>query len=316
MNDTTREAALRALADPATPAGTLMQIVSAHPELGWQAADHPNAYPDLVAWVQQYSPRTAPSTTETAHEQRNRARPEDSGPGARTGQKKKRGLLIGALVAIAVIVIGGGAIGGTIAWNKAHETPATTPDDGEDDNGAADGESAGEPGETTGEGEHGSGGGEPESHGPLSPDDTTDELEAAAERNGFPVELQGTWCPEDSDDPNLCFNIDDWAAENADGFVQDVGQANAYFPQPDATGISLCLTDDTGSGSCSIAASMLFTYYPVGVETNICDQEFVTEGYEGCEPGYEYDTSRDRLMIEANHQQDTVFHEATPMYRR
>lgn len=48
-------AAHRALADPHTDATTLAQITQAFPELGPQAAAHPNAYPELVAWVQQYA---------------------------------------------------------------------------------------------------------------------------------------------------------------------------------------------------------------------------------------------------------------------
>ncbi|GAB6859502.1 VWA domain-containing protein [Microbacterium xylanilyticum] len=49
------EAARRALAYPGTDPTTLAHITQAFPQLGPTAAAHPNAYPELVTWVEQYS---------------------------------------------------------------------------------------------------------------------------------------------------------------------------------------------------------------------------------------------------------------------
>lgn len=49
----TREAAWRALHDPATDAATLARIAAAHPEFAAQIGRHPNVYPDLRAWAAQ-----------------------------------------------------------------------------------------------------------------------------------------------------------------------------------------------------------------------------------------------------------------------
>ncbi|MGN8025467.1 vWA domain-containing protein [Microbacterium sp. 22242] len=49
------DAARRALADPRTDPTTLAHITQAFPQLGPEAAAHPNAYPELVAWIEQYA---------------------------------------------------------------------------------------------------------------------------------------------------------------------------------------------------------------------------------------------------------------------
>ncbi len=48
-----------ALTDPSTDAVTLAHIVQAHPHLGPWAAQHPQAYPELVQWIEQYSAAAA-----------------------------------------------------------------------------------------------------------------------------------------------------------------------------------------------------------------------------------------------------------------
>ncbi|MBS1907178.1 MAG: VWA domain-containing protein [Actinobacteria bacterium] len=49
------DAARRALADPRTDPTTLAHITQAFPQLGPEAAAHPNAYPELVAWIERHA---------------------------------------------------------------------------------------------------------------------------------------------------------------------------------------------------------------------------------------------------------------------
>jgi len=360
VTETPRDSAQRALADPTTPAAELMQIVSAHPDLGWAAAEHPNAYPALVDWVRQYSPRpgaaeapgpaagadhssvSEPAPTPgtaaapaaepaagAAHPPATETHPAAPAPTAGAAQPpagskpRSRGLLIGAIIAVAVVVLGGGAVAWSTWWSNTHnDTVATQPDDEAADDGAA-GDDAG--GDADGEGADGQGAdgadgeaSDPEEPAEPTPDERTDELEAAAKRNGFPVELQGDWCPDEVSEETPCFSIEDWASENPDGFVAAMEDSpEVYFERPGATSIQLCYTDEEGmGGSCSTAATMILLYYPAGVPTNACDDEYVTSGFEGCEPVYEYDDSRDRLIIVPNHQQSAVFYVGAPMYRQ
>lgn len=374
MTEMSRDAALRALADPATPAGTLMAIVSAHPDLGRRASLHANAYPALVEWVRRYAPAdaqqaapdaapgdapverpAAAATPEPAPhdvppaEQEAPPTPAPYGippadPGATAPpaplplgvpdaphpagwptdagdapepRPRRRGMLVGAVIAIAVLV-GGGLVGGTIAWVKAHEAPpAATDDDGSDaEQGATGDEGAADEGADAqdGTGDDGSSASPaPDQH--ASPDDHEDEFRDAAQRNGFPVELQGEWCPAEPNESDAgCFSVDDWLEEYPDGFLADTSEdTGAYYGVGGETLFTLCISHNTGD-SCVMAESMSLTFYPAGVDSRVCDQA-LADGYSDCVPGYEPDTSRDRLLGELNHQQDSAYHEGTLMYR-
>lgn len=330
MTDSTRDAALRALDDPTTPAEALMAIVSDHPDLGWQAARDPNAYPDLVDWVSRYAPPEAPALYGIPPAEPGADAPpaplpfgvpdaqypadwptEDDGDAE--PRPRRRGLFVAALIAIAVLV-GGGVVGGTALWVKANEKPAPT-------SGAhAEGADAPATGEPTGDGSDASGTGgtgsgtDQDPPSPATPDDHEEEFRAAAQENGFPVEMQGQWCPAEPNESGAeCFDVDSWLAEYPDGFVSGEQAIGAYYTVGGETMFNLCITRSNGD-SCITAEQMTFTYYPAGVESSVCDQA-VADGYSDCLPGYEADTTRDRLVLAVSHQHDEAFHEGTLMYR-
>lgn len=61
---TDRTAALAEVNDPSTPAARLQELAHAHPELGPQILAHPNVYPALAQWIEEYAtPAATPDTT-------------------------------------------------------------------------------------------------------------------------------------------------------------------------------------------------------------------------------------------------------------
>lgn len=119
--------AARAVADPGTDAATLARIAYAHPSLGAQVARHPNAYPELVAWIGTYSAQLqhAPASVSTPV-----ATPmgEPTEPHASSEQTPRRrsGLFVGALIAVAAMAVLAGAGTGAMAVMRLAEQGSVT----------------------------------------------------------------------------------------------------------------------------------------------------------------------------------------------
>ena len=47
------------LNNPSTPPERLAELAQQHPELGAAISAHPNAYPELQAWIAQYAPQAS-----------------------------------------------------------------------------------------------------------------------------------------------------------------------------------------------------------------------------------------------------------------
>src|SRR5690606_24215429 len=64
---TDRTAALAEVNDPSTPAARLQELAHARPALGPQILAHPNVYPALAQWIEEYAtPAATPSPDTTA----------------------------------------------------------------------------------------------------------------------------------------------------------------------------------------------------------------------------------------------------------
>lgn len=127
----------------------------------------------------------------------------------------------------------------------------------------------------------------------------------SAAANGFPSELQGTWCKRS--DTSDCFSLTAEKQKFPQMVLESSGRSD------DGTiGYTLCLELDMGS-SCSMAATMFIDYFPVGVGWN-CGQQWAA----GCDPDFTsaHDPSKPRIVIPYNHQQDDLYHDSEPMYRR
>ncbi|GAA1324940.1 hypothetical protein ACFSWE_03360 [Leucobacter albus] len=86
--------------DPATPPETLAHIAGAHRELWPAVSEHPNAYPELIAWMQQQAGGAAGDGAQPSPDARPRTR-------TRT-RARKTWVIIGA--AAAALVLGGAAV--------------------------------------------------------------------------------------------------------------------------------------------------------------------------------------------------------------
>ncbi|OCG74785.1 hypothetical protein [Microbacterium sediminis] len=159
-----------AVLPPTMTAAELTQLASTRPDLGAAVASHPNAHPELVAWLAQHgapearaaaarrlagpapaapgaagrgpapaapgapdapspaSPAPAPGTAASAPGTPAPApapgTPAPGTPAPAPARKRRRGLLIGAIAAGTVIVLGGG---GAIAWSLFAPRGAATP---------------------------------------------------------------------------------------------------------------------------------------------------------------------------------------------
>ncbi|WP_162893165.1 vWA domain-containing protein [Microbacterium halotolerans] len=146
--------------------------------------------------------------------------------------------------------------------------------------------------------------------------DDADDFEAAAERNGFPVEFQGEWCPDEKNTyRSECFSVDEWLAENPDGFLLEIDKGSAWYEIDGTSSATLCSEGTPGGGCTATATTMILTYYPPGVP-DACE-EAVKEDWSGCWNDFDYDTSQSRLVFEALHQHcEPEFCEGELMYRK
>lgn len=133
----------RADLSPTLTAAELSQLAAARPDLGAAIVWHPNTYPQLVSWIAQHG---APEARAVAAQRLAGqphpavAVPVSAAPGYPGGPhgdasgaaplpqpaepKRRRGLLIGAIAAGSVIVLGGG---GALAWSLLAPKGAATP---------------------------------------------------------------------------------------------------------------------------------------------------------------------------------------------
>lgn len=129
--------------------------------------------------------------------------------------------------------------------------------------------------------------------------------------SGFPADLVGQWCSRL--DPDLeCFSVAGLLQEFPGAFLESVTES------PDTPGAQryfICLANDLGD-SCSMAATMILEYYPVGVEWN-CEEFAAADGWPGCDPDYTeaHDVTQPRLTVIPNHQHNELFVDVEPLYR-
>lgn len=134
----------------------------------------------------------------------------------------------------------------------------------------------------------------------------------ALDSSAYPDDIQGEWCQ--AEDASQCFSLTTLLAEHPSTFMQgDVGFPSPY--QPESRSYVICLEHDGSDwDSCTTAATMYLTYYPEGVDGDC--ENIATFGWPACENGYAHDTSKPRLVIQANHQQGDLYWDMPPMYRR
>lgn len=75
------------LADPTTTAARLAEIAQQHPELGPQIAAHPNAYPELQAWIAQYATPAPAAPAEVVQEAQAPVQDAQTAQQPQTGQQ-------------------------------------------------------------------------------------------------------------------------------------------------------------------------------------------------------------------------------------
>ncbi|MDQ1130802.1 VWA domain-containing protein [Microbacterium sp. SORGH_AS_0888] len=128
---------------------------------------------------------------------------------------------------------------------------------------------------------------------------------AAASLPGLPSDLDGKWCSKAGAD---CLSFAELAAKRPDAWVAST-EKTSYG----STRLSLCLHDDFGDRTCTTASSMYLEYFPAGVAWNCPGQS----GFTTCKPDYtsEHDTSRARLVVRLNHQQDSSYTDVEPKYK-
>ena len=129
--------------------------------------------------------------------------------------------------------------------------------------------------------------------------------------SGFPAELAGQWCSQ-LDPDRECFSVTGLLEDFPGAFLESAGES------PDTPGAQryfLCLAADLGD-SCSMAATMILEYYPVGVEWS-CEEFAAADGWPGCDPDYTdaHDPEQPRLTIIPNHQHNQSFVDVEPLYR-
>ena len=146
MND--ENSARLALTDPRTDAVTLAHIVQEHPGLGPLAAQHPQAYPELVQWIEQHAATAAAATA---------APPQTAAvEQAASVPARRRPLLLVSLAAVPALLVGSAAITGSLALARTVTASSPSQDgsgSGDPEGGASDGGSgndgtAGTPGGT------------------------------------------------------------------------------------------------------------------------------------------------------------------------
>ena len=126
---------------------------------------------------------------------------------------------------------------------------------------------------------------------------------------GFPDEIQGEWCTRPEAPEQECFSLAALAQEFPD---LTFGDASPYTAG--ATSYKICLVLDMGD-SCSMAGRTYYLYLPAGVDWDCNSMN--TFGMV-CDPDYSslHDASEPRIMLLYNHQQDVVYHDTVPMYRK
>ena len=149
--------ARQALTDPATDAVALAHIVQEHPHLGPLAAQHPNAYPELIQWIQQYSATATaaagPAATAAAGPAAT-ASPA-SAPASPSAPKKRPGALLISLIAVAALLIGSAGVTGAFAITRALTGPTSAgPSTGSGPQSGGSAAQGGGSGMSTGSGSH------------------------------------------------------------------------------------------------------------------------------------------------------------------
>lgn len=125
--------ARQALTDPATDAVTLAHIVQEHPQLGPLAAQHPNAYPELIRWIDQYSAAAAAAPAAM--------------PASAPASKKRPEVLLISLIAVAALLIGSAGVTGAFAITRVLTGPTSTgPSTGSGPQGTGSGTQGGDSG--------------------------------------------------------------------------------------------------------------------------------------------------------------------------
>lgn len=137
----------------------------------------------------------------------------------------------------------------------------------------------------------------------------------------IPSALQGTWCTGSGDDPlggtgDPCFSFADLLAEYPGMTLDQDGDVDGVTPDG-VLRFTSCLGLDLEPAGCSMAASMFFELYPVGVARD-CATAAAELGLPGCDPDFTaaHDVSRARLVIVPNHQQGDLYYDTEPMYRQ
>ncbi|WP_394552881.1 hypothetical protein ACDF64_00740 [Agromyces sp. MMS24-JH15] len=129
-------------------------------------------------------------------------------------------------------------------------------------------------------------------------------------RIGLPPVLAGRWCTRVGEDE--CFDAAEVLAEHPGAFVDESGPDDDV---PGATVYAICLQDE-GGRTCSMAETMILEFFPPGVAWDCDVVEVQRNGWPSCEPDTRsaHDVEEGRLVHLFNHQQDTVYHDAYPMY--
>lgn len=130
---------------------------------------------------------------------------------------------------------------------------------------------------------------------------------------GFPDELQGTWCAKDI---TQCFSLTGLLAENPAAFLYSETPSEQV---PGTTDYVICLAANAGAGECTTSATMYLRSFPTGVAWD-CSKE----GREGklpfdlttCDPDYsaQHDPGEPRLIVLPNHQQAEAYLDSKPLY--
>ncbi|MCX6501579.1 MAG: VWA domain-containing protein [Microbacterium sp.] len=143
---------------------------------------------------------------------------------------------------------------------------------------------------------------------PFEAEDTVVEEPGAASLPGLPAELDGEWCTRSS---STCVSFADISDQYPSAWV-DSSEASE---RPGATRYAICLLADLDDG-CTMAATMLFDYFPVGADWD-CEAFAAATGWPGCESDFSsaHDSSQPRLVQVLNHQQGDRYIDTEPMYR-
>jgi len=122
--DYTLEAATAAVADPTTTPGDLQAIAAQFPSLRPAIVNHPNAYPDLIIWIANHSPKVNfnPPAAVTV------VQPEMPIP-SMTPPPQRSGPRLGVIVAIVIVAVAVIVAGGVTVWAVMRQgaSPTTPP---------------------------------------------------------------------------------------------------------------------------------------------------------------------------------------------